>query len=85
MEIYSIASTMGVYESDLEKLLKGKASYGIASKLNVYESDLQKLLEGKASYNLANRIGAYESDLQTLLNKVGKDGAIGIIIGMLIP
>lgn len=85
MGLYSIASIIGVYESDLEKLLKGQTSYGIASKLNVSESDLQKFLEGKSTYNLATRICTSESDLQTLLNKAGKEGAIGIIVGMLIP
>lgn len=44
MGLYLMASKMGVYESDLAKILQGKASYGIASKLNVYESDLQILL-----------------------------------------
>ena len=84
MGLYSIASGMGVYESDLKKSLNGQASYGVASKLNVYQSDLQKFLDGQASYNLASRIGTYESDLQTLLNKAGKEGAIGIIVGMLL-
>jgi len=32
---------MGIYEFDLEKLLKGQAGYGIASKLKVYKYDLQ--------------------------------------------
>ena len=49
MGLYSISSKMNIYESDLKKLLTGKASYGIASKLNVYETDLQKFLNGKAS------------------------------------
>lgn len=84
MGLYSIASKMDIYESDLKKLLNGQVSYGIASKLDVYESNLQDFIDGKASYNLAQRIGTYESDLQELLNKAGKSGAIGIIIGMLI-
>ena len=83
MGLYSIASKMGVYESDLEKLLKGQASYGIATKLNVYESDLQKFINGQASYDLANKFGIYESDLQILLNKSGKESARGIIVGVL--
>lgn len=84
MGLYSIATKMDVYESDLEKLLAGQASYGIATKLGIYESNLQEFINGKASYNLAKRIGTYESDLQLLLDKAGKSGAIGIIVGMLI-
>lgn len=35
-------------------------------------------------YSITSKMGIYESDLQILLNKAGKEGAIGIIVGMLI-
>ena len=84
MGLYSISSKMGIYESSLVDLLKGKATYNVSSTLNVYESNLQDFLNGKASYSLAQRLGTYEDDLQLLLDKVGKQGAIGIVIGLLI-
>ncbi len=85
MGLFSLASSMGIFESDLKSLLNGRASFGVASKLGVFESDLQKFLNGKASYSMANRMGTFESDLQPMLTNMGKEATIGIIVGMLIP
>ncbi|CAL2062657.1 hypothetical protein [Tenacibaculum sp. 190524A05c] len=85
MALYSIANKSGVFEADLEKLLRGQASHSIASKLNVNESELQRFLNGEPVYNIAKRLGGvYESDLRTLFNKTRKEVAIGIVIGVLL-
>ena len=46
MELDLMASKMGIYKSDLEKLIQGQASYGVASKLDVYKDNLQKFING---------------------------------------
>ncbi|CAM1365739.1 hypothetical protein TPENAI_50143 [Tenacibaculum litopenaei] len=85
MAMYSIANKSGIYEADLEKLLRGQASHSIAAKLHVNEAELQRFLNGEAVYNVAKRLnGIYESDLRTLFNKTRKEVAIGIVIGVLL-
>jgi plasmid maintenance system antidote protein VapI len=42
--LYVVASSMGVAQSELEKLLAGQASVGIAKKLGVSRMDLQRFI-----------------------------------------
>jgi hypothetical protein len=81
MSLFNIANGMGIFESALDDLLKGKGCMGIASAVGSSESSVQDFLEGNASFNLAHAVGASESSLLELRNRLGPHGAIGFIIG----
>ncbi|GEM_PF-1225703 len=80
----SISMKAGLLTHNLRNLLDGKADLGTAMKLGVMTSSLQQFLDGKANISMASKLGLMTSDLQTLLNSIGKKGAIGLILGMLL-
>lgn len=79
-----IAMKMGLLSSNLNNLTSGVADLGTAMKLGVTTSALQDFLNGKANITMSSKLGLLTSDLQLLLDKVGRKGAIGLVIGMLI-
>jgi hypothetical protein len=70
--------------SNLRNLLKGRADLGTSMKVGVMTSSLQQFLDGKANISMASKLGLMTSDLQFLLDSVGKKGAIGIVLGLII-
>lgn len=81
---FSISSKMKIYQSSLASIIQGQAPYNASSQLGVYQSSLQDLLNGHATYNFASKIGLYQSDLQSLLDRIGQQGAIGLVLGLLL-
>ena len=57
MSLFGVASSMGVAESELEKLLAGQAGAGIAKRLGVSRMDLQRFIAGDVSMSMAYAIG----------------------------
>jgi hypothetical protein len=84
MSQISIANTLGLLTHNLNNLLDGKADIGTASKIGVITTSLQEFLNGRANISMASKLGLLTSDLQLLLNKIGKHGAIGLVVGLLI-
>lgn len=84
MSALSIAMKAGLMTSNLNNLLNGRADIGTASKVGVITSSLQEFLNGHANISMAHKLGLMTSDLQLLLNSVGQQGAIGLILGLLI-
>ncbi len=80
--LYVVASSMGVAQSDLEKLLAGRASIGIAKKLGVSKMELQRFIGGEVSITMAYALGMLQPQAQDLRDHVEQEGAIGIIIGL---
>lgn len=81
MSLFGVASSIGVEESDLERLLAGKASTGIARKLGVSKMDLQRFIGGEVSMSMAYALGLLQPQAQDLRDRVEREGAIGIVIG----
>ena len=82
MSMLGVASAMGVTTFSLEKLLEGEATFGVSSQLKISLSVLQDFIDGKVNPILAGSLGIPSSTLQELREKVGKEGAIGLIIGL---
>ena len=82
MSLYGAASSMGLPEKELEQLLKGQASSIIAKKVGVSRMDLQRFIAGEVSMSMALAIGMLKSQAQELRDRVERDVAIGIIIGI---
>ena len=80
--LYVVATSMGVAQSELEKLLAGRASVGIAKKLGVSRMDLQRFIEGEVSMTMAYALGMLQPQAQDLRDYVEREGAIGIIVGL---
>ncbi len=83
MSTFSIAIKTGLLTNNVINLLNGDADVGTASKLGVMRFSLQEFLNGKANISMASKLGLMTSDLQLLLDIIGKQGAIGLIIGLL--
>jgi hypothetical protein len=79
---YVVATSMGVKQSELEKLLAGRASVGIAKKLGVSKMDLQRFIAGEVSMTMAYTLGMLQPQAQDLRDYVERESAIGIIIGI---
>lgn len=80
--LFGVASSIGLAQSDLEKLLAGQASVGVAKKLGVTRMDLQRFIAGEVSTSMAFSVGMPKPQAQALRDHVRPEGAIGIIIGI---
>jgi hypothetical protein len=76
VSLFSVASSIGVVQSELEKLLAGQASLGIAKNWPT------KVLGGEVSISYAHAHGMLQSQAQARRDRVERDGAIGNIIGI---
>lgn len=83
MSDISIAMKAGLMTHNLHNLLNGVADIGTASKIGVITSSLQQFLDGQANISMAQKLGLMTSDLQLLLHRIGKQGAIGLVLGLL--
>ena len=79
-----IASSMGVMTSQLERLLAGQVSLGVSGRLGVMQSDVQRFIDGDVGLGMARSLGAMRSSAQEMRNRIGRDAAIGVIIGLCI-
>ncbi len=82
MSLFAVASSIGVEQSELEKLLAGRVSVGIAKKLGVSRMDLQRFIGGEVSMTMAYALGMLQPQAQDLRDQVEREGAIGIVIGV---
>jgi hypothetical protein len=81
----AIANRAGVTLSDLDDLLAGKATAKVASRLCLPSADIEDFIRGSATAAMAKCLGfGMLSAAQELATIAGKDGAIGILLGLLI-
>lgn len=84
MSLIGLAGKCGVTGSSLQDLVNGNVSVGISGKLGVTSSSIQTFVNGGTSIGLASKMEITSSSLQELRNQIGEQGAIGLIIGLLI-
>ena len=84
MSFENLALKCGVVSSDFQDLVYGNVNESIGKKLDVPFNSIQIFLDGGTSTELASKIGISSSDLQFLRYQNGRDGAIGLLIGLLI-
>jgi len=82
VSLFGVASSMGVAESELEKLLVGQAGPGIAKRLGVSRMDLQRFIAGDVSMSMAYSIGLLQPQAQELRDRMEREGAVGVIVGV---
>ncbi len=81
MSLLAIASAMGVSTSDLERLLRGESTIEIAERAGVMSRSLQEFIDGHANFGVAPMFHSLATNVQELRDRIGRDGAIGLIIG----
>ncbi len=82
MKNLGIANSVGIGLAGLDELLAGKAPNTIASKLGTATEIVQKFIDGHATAAMAN---VFHTDLpatQELRDLIGKQGAIGVLLGL---
>jgi len=77
------ANVAGVTLADLDWLLNGEASANVANRLGVNIADVEDLIRGSASANMARRLGVSMAAAEELAKALGRKGAAGLVIGML--
>lgn len=83
MSLIGLAGRCDVTSTSLKSLMAGKVPVAVASKLGVTSSSLQKFIDGGTSISLAGKLGILSTNLQEVRNTIGKEGAIGMILGLL--
>lgn len=73
---------MHVLEGALTELLDGEVSLSVATAFGTVTSSVQKLIDGEATLGAASAMGVSTSSLQGLRDKLGKSGAIGLVVGV---
>jgi len=85
MSLMEIASRAGVPLEDIESLIRGNVSTRIASRLGVPMLGLEDfILRGFASASMARLLGISMSAAEDLARAIGSEGAIGIVLGLLL-
>ena len=78
-----MASKLGIPTDSLEQLLAGTVPDHVASKLSTSTDVLQEFVDGVASPVLMWTIGTGVDDIQRLRDRLGREGAIGLVVGLL--
>ena len=82
MNLVGIAAKAGTTTTCLEDLInKGEGSIRIARKIGTSSENIMKFIEGTVSQGIAKAIGTNMKNAQDLRDKIGREGAIGLIIG----
>jgi hypothetical protein len=85
MNHIEIANRAGVTLADLDYLLRGEASDKVADRLGVSISDVEDFIRGTASHAMTRCLGLEAiSAAEELARLAGKQGTIGIVLGLLI-
>jgi hypothetical protein len=83
MSLIGVAGKCGVMTTSLEQLMAGSVSIGVGARLGVMTSSLQEFVNGGTSIGLAMLMGTTSANLQILRRSIGKEGAIGLLIGLM--
>lgn len=85
MQWKDAADRAGITLADLESLLRGTAFATVQERLGVPMGHIDDFIRANsASADLATRLGFHMGAAETLGASLGRDGRIGLIIGVLI-
>lgn len=83
MSYTGIASRIGTTSANIEKLIRnGEGSPGLASAIGTTSSNLTDFVDGRASPGIASALGTTTTNAQHLRDTIGREGAIGLILGL---
>jgi len=85
MSLMDIAIRTGVPLIDIEDLVQGTVTDVIALRLGIPQLALQEFVaHGEASARVAHRLGMSMAAAEELVHSLGRDGAIGLVLGLLL-
>lgn len=83
MSFAGIAATAGTTIPGIEQLVRhGSGSPGLAATIGTTPSAINGFVNGQASADIALALGTGSGELQELRRMIGREGAIGLIIGL---
>lgn len=68
--------------SSIEKIIRGDVSMEVASRLGATPNSVTDFINGKVNPSMGMAFGMPSSKLQEIRNCIGKEGAIGMVLGM---
>ena len=83
MSLIGIASRAGTTSANVEALLRnGVGCPGLAARIGTTTNGLTEFITGKASPGIAAALGTTTQNAQELRNALGREGAIGLVLGL---
>ena len=83
MSLIGVAGRAGTTSSYLEKLIAtGEGSPSLAGRLGTTTRNITEFVNGAASPGIARLLGTTTSNAQLLRDLIGREGAIGLVIGL---
>ena len=79
-----IAAKMGVTGASMDFLLNGTISNGVGTRLETSAVALQEFVDGRGAAGVSRILDLQTSSVRDLRFRIGRDGAIGLIIGLCI-
>lgn len=84
MSLSNLARKCGITSDALDRLLANDVPLSVGAKLHMRSTALQKFVDGEATLGFSRKIGVSLSTAQEMRDKIGKTGAVGFLIGMMI-
>lgn len=81
---FGLESAMGVPLASVEDLLRGHVSSSIAIRLGTVTSAIQDFINGRVGIAMAQVLGTTAANGQNFRNRISREGAIGVVIGLCI-
>jgi hypothetical protein len=83
MSYAGIAASAGTTVSGIDQLIRhGSGSPGLAATIGTTPGALTSFVNGQAAADIAQALGTTAGAAQELRNLLGREGAIGLIIGL---
>ena len=83
MSLIGIAGYAGTTTGNLQKLIAaGEGSPNLAARLGTTTRNITDFINGAASPSLAKLLGTTTPNAQLLRDLIGREGAIGLVIGL---
>ena len=82
MSLVGIAPAMGVPAASVTRLLAGEATPAVSARLGTMTFSVQSFLDGEVRIGMVQALGMSTAAAQALRNSIGREGAIGVVIGL---
>jgi hypothetical protein len=83
MRLIDIATQAGMTSENVQQLIQsGEGSPGLAGRIGATSANITAFISGRAYGAIAQALGTTISEAQVLRDMIGREGAIGLILGL---
>ena len=83
MSYTGIAAKAGATSTNIARLIqRGEGTPGLAARIGTTSTNITAFVNGRASPGIAQALGTTTTNAQALRDAIGREGAIGVIIGL---